>query len=152
MAVDVARTFQELVDRGAVRIIAGSVVSAQADEDVRLFVRNRGEDRLIELRVGWVLNCTGPTASNRADSNPAIGSLLVNGCIRTDELSLGLDTTTDGNAIDGEGNVVGDLFVVGTLRKPLLWESTAVPELREQAAAVADRILMQERPRAAKAA
>jgi hypothetical protein len=31
--------------------------------------------------------------------------------------------------------------VVGTLRKPDLWESTAVPELRQQAAAAAEAIL-----------
>jgi uncharacterized NAD(P)/FAD-binding protein YdhS len=33
------------------------------------------------------------------------------------------------------------MFVVGTLRKPALWESTAVPELRGQAATVAERVL-----------
>ncbi|HTV31566.1 MAG TPA: hypothetical protein VME69_00405 [Methylocella sp.] len=32
---------------------------------------------------------------------------------------------------------VNGMFIVGTLRKPASWESTAVPELREQAAAVA---------------
>jgi uncharacterized NAD(P)/FAD-binding protein YdhS len=36
---------------------------------------------------------------------------------------------------------VPDLFVVGTLRKPACWESTAVPELRQQAAAVAEGVL-----------
>ena len=32
-------------------------------------------------------------------------------------------------------------FVVGTLRKPAFWESTAVPELRQQAAIAARRAL-----------
>jgi uncharacterized NAD(P)/FAD-binding protein YdhS len=58
--------------------------------------------------------------------------------VRTDDLALGLETTPDGNAIDAHGQVAPDLFVVGTLRKPAHWESTAVPELRSQAAAVAD--------------
>ena len=31
--------------------------------------------------------------------------------------------------------------MVGTLRKPALWESTAVPELRSQAATVAGAVL-----------
>jgi uncharacterized NAD(P)/FAD-binding protein YdhS len=41
-----------------------------------------------------------------------------------------------------------DLFVIGTLRKPSVWESTAVPELRNQAAAVAECVLAHliERP------
>jgi uncharacterized NAD(P)/FAD-binding protein YdhS/predicted metal-dependent enzyme (double-stranded beta helix superfamily) len=142
MAIDVAKTFESLHRTGAVRIVAGTVASAQADENgVRLYVRERGDCRLIELHTAWIINCTGPAASNSAESNPAIGSLLVHGWVRPDDLSLGLDTTADGNAVDARGAIVQDLFVVGTLRKPLLWESTAVPELRGQAAAVAEGIL-----------
>jgi uncharacterized NAD(P)/FAD-binding protein YdhS len=141
MALGVAEQFEALRDQGLVRIIAGSVASAQADEDVRLYVRERGQERLLEVRANWVINCTGPSASNSAESNPAIGSLLVHGCVRPDELGLGLDTASDGNAIDADGHVASDLFVVGTLRKPSLWESTAVPELRNQAAAVADLVV-----------
>jgi uncharacterized NAD(P)/FAD-binding protein YdhS len=55
----------------------------------------------------------------------------------------GLDTMLEGNAIARQGNEVPDLFIVGTLRKPALWESTAVPELRTQAAVVAERIIGQ---------
>ena len=142
MPCEIAKRFRTLLDQGAVRIVAGSVASAQADEgSVRLFVRERGDDRMIELRAGWVINCTGPAASNSAESNPAIGSLLVHGRVRPDELSLGLETADDGSAVDAHGVTADDLFVVGTLRKPLLWESTAVPELRNQAAAVAEQVL-----------
>jgi uncharacterized NAD(P)/FAD-binding protein YdhS len=122
--------------------VAGRIASAQADEGgVRLYVRERGDERLLEMQAGWVINCTGPAASNSAESNPAIGSLLVHGWVRPDELALGLDTTADGNAIHTSGEVMSDLFVVGTLRKPSVWESTAVPELRNQAAAVAECVL-----------
>ena len=47
----------------------------------------------------------------------------------------------DGNAIDRHGSEVPDLLIVGTLRKPALWESTAVPELRGQAAVAAERLV-----------
>lgn len=142
MALDVARKFSALVESGHVRVAAGAVAAAQADDDcVRLYVRERGDERLIEIRAGVVLNCTGPAASNSADSNPAIGSLLVHGWVRPDPLMLGLDTTPDGNAVDVRGEPAKDLFVVGTLRKFSVWESTAVPELRVQAAGVADRVL-----------
>jgi uncharacterized NAD(P)/FAD-binding protein YdhS len=142
MALGVAERFNALLDQRLVRIMAGSVVSAQAEEDgARLFVRERGEERLLELRAAWVINCTGPAAANSAESNPVIGSLLVHGGVRTDDLALGLETSSDGNAIDAHGQAASDLFVVGTLRKPALWESTAVPELRNQAASVADLVL-----------
>jgi len=142
MALGVAQHFGRLQDQGLVRIVAGRVASAQADEsDIRLYVREKGDERLREIHARWVINCTGPSASNSAESNPAIGSLLVRGWVRPDELALGLDTTPDGNAIDADGQALEDLFVIGTLRKPSVWESTAAPELRAQAAAIADRVL-----------
>jgi uncharacterized NAD(P)/FAD-binding protein YdhS len=75
------------------------------------------------------------------ESNPVIGSLLVSGVLRPDELALGIETTRDGNAIAADGQVADDLFVIGTLRKSTDWESTAVPELRQQAAAAAEGAL-----------
>ena len=142
MAPGVAERFGALVQEGRVRIVAGSVAAAQADDDgVRLYVRERGADRLVELRAGVVINCTGPAASNSAESNPAIGSLLVHGWVRPDILSLGLETTRDGVVVDAHGVVAADLFVVGTLRKFAVWESTAVPELRVQAEQVGARVV-----------
>ena len=96
---------------------------------------------MLELPAKWVVNCTGPAVANSAESNPVIGSLLIHGWLRPDELGLGIETDVGGSAIDANGHSAPDLFVVGTLRKPALWESTAVPELRNQAAAVADLVL-----------
>ena len=142
MAPDVARRFQKLCEEGLVRIVSGSVAAAHADNDgVRLFVRERGEERLLEIKAGRVINCTGPAAANSAEANPVIGSLLVHGWVQPDELRLGLQTTADGCVLDVHGEATPDLFVIGTLRKPALWETTAVPELRNQAAEIADRVL-----------
>jgi uncharacterized NAD(P)/FAD-binding protein YdhS len=142
MALPIAQRFRTLLERGAVRLVAGRVESARAEgERVRLVLRERLKDRPVPLDAAWVVNCTGPMPSNSVESNPVIGSLIVQGLLRPDELSLGIETTGDGNAVDDNGETVSDLFVVGTLRKPASWESTAVPELRQQAAAVAERVL-----------
>jgi uncharacterized NAD(P)/FAD-binding protein YdhS len=142
MASAVAEPFHALLARGEVRLVAGRVESAQADNEiVRLIVRQRGSNQVIESATSWVINCTGPLPSNSVESNPVIGSLLVSGILRPDELSLGIETTRNGNAIAADGRIVRDLFLVGTLRKSTDWESTAVPELRNQAAAAADGVL-----------
>lgn len=147
MALSIGEQFGELRDCDWVRRVAGRIVSVQADADaVRLVVSERGTERLVEVNAAWVINCTGPAPSNSAASNPAIGSLLVDRWLRPDELGLGIETTPVGNAIDGMGREVLDLFVVGTLRKPATWESTAVPELRHQAATVADYALKEMAP------
>lgn len=142
MAPSIADQLQAMLKRGEVRVIAGRVLSATANTHrIRLAIRDNSTDRVKEMEAGWVVNCTGPVPSNSAESNPVIGSLLVHNWLRADELSLGLETTATGHAIDAQGTEVPDLFVVGTLRKPHLWESTAVPELREQAAAVGEQVI-----------
>ena len=127
---------------GLLEILAGRIDVVTADTTgVRLAVRRRGSDERLTLAAAWVVNCTGPEPSNRAEANPAIGSLLLQGWAAPDELNLGLLTDADGRAVTAAGEVVPDLHVVGTLRKPAAWESTAVPELRGQAEAVATRIV-----------
>lgn len=142
MALAVADSFRGLLSRGEAQVVAGRVVSAQAEDDrVKLVVSERGSDRMLEREVGWVINCTGPLPSNSVESNPVIGSLLIAEVLRTDELCLGIETSRDGKPIAADGREAEDLFLVGTLRKSTEWESTAVPELRQQAAAVAESVL-----------
>jgi uncharacterized NAD(P)/FAD-binding protein YdhS/predicted metal-dependent enzyme (double-stranded beta helix superfamily) len=141
MAPAVAERLRALLAGGEARLVAGSVVSAQAEDGgVRLVVRQRGGGA-VEADASWVINCTGPLPSNSVESNPVIGSLLVSGVLRPDELLLGVETTPGGNAVTADGQEVPDLFLVGTLRKSTDWESTAVPELRQQAAAAAEGVL-----------
>jgi uncharacterized NAD(P)/FAD-binding protein YdhS len=142
MAQAVAKPFQELLATGAVRLLAGSVESANADdESIHVVVRKRGCAELTALKAAWVINCTGPLPSNSVESNPVIGSMLVSGLLRPDELFLGVETTADGKPVDANGENVPGLFLVGTLRKSIDWESTAVPELRVQSAAAAKDVL-----------
>jgi uncharacterized NAD(P)/FAD-binding protein YdhS len=143
MALGIAEQFGEMRDCDLARFLGGRINSVQGDaKGAHLIVDARSEQGLVKLDADWVVNCTGPAPANFAASNPAIGSLLVDGWLRPDELGLGIDTASNGNAIARDGQELSDLMVVGTLRKPQLWETTAVPELRSQAAVVADRILV----------
>lgn len=142
MAPAVAAKVQRLTEERLLRSVAGSVVAVRAtDSSVHVDARERSSGRHVAVEAAWVVNCTGPAASNSAEANPVIGSLLVQGSVRKDDLALGLDADMSGAIIDAQGETSGSLFVVGTLRKPALWESTAVPELRGQAASVAERIV-----------
>jgi uncharacterized NAD(P)/FAD-binding protein YdhS len=148
MAPGVAEQLQRLLDCSTVRLVAGRLVACRATvETVALTVRRRGRDESVETVASWVINCTGPVPSNSVESNPVIGSLLVYGWLRPDELGLGIETSLEGNAIAADCRAIPDLFVIGTLRKPAFWESTAVPELRSQAAAIAEGLLLLLKPR-----
>ncbi len=121
MALSIGERFGELRDCDWVNLLAGRIVSAQSDgNEVRLVVDERGSNRLIEIDAAWVINCTRPAPSNSAAANPAIGSLLVDGFLRPDELGLGVDTVGDGNAVSRDGHIVPDLFVVGNAAETIL--------------------------------
>jgi uncharacterized NAD(P)/FAD-binding protein YdhS len=87
--------------------------------------------------VDAVVNCTGPSLDLAEASDPLLVALRERGLIAPDPLALGLATTVDGRVIGVDGAVVEGLFTVGPSRKGTLWESTAIPEIRAQAAAVA---------------
>lgn len=145
MAPHIARAIAELRSAGRFELFAGRVLSARAEGGsivTQVRRRNQGESNPdLTLRPAWIVNCTGPTPSNQAESNPVIASLLEQGALSVDELRLGIDSEGPGRTIDAVGRPNPDLFVVGTLRKPATWESTAVPELRQQAAAAAEAAL-----------
>lgn len=141
MAPAIQTQLEELQASELVRVQAGAVAAAIAtDNKVNVFVRQRGTQSLEERSFDWIINCTGPGPSNSAEASPVIGSLLLDGWVRPDDLLLGLDVDANGQAVGRTGEPSPGLYVVGTLRKPSLWETTAVNELRQQAAQIAERI------------
>jgi uncharacterized NAD(P)/FAD-binding protein YdhS len=67
--------------------------------------------------------------------------MVRSGLTRTDPLGLGLDATLEGQVVDGQGSPSPGLYVVGPLLRGLRWESVAIPEIRVQAAQVAQALL-----------
>ena len=55
-----------------------------------------------------------------------------------DKLALGLDATVSGALKDINGNESNILYTLGPPLKGQLWETTAVPEIREQALRLAN--------------
>jgi len=73
-------------------------------------------------------------------ADPLLRALVRRGVVAPDPLRLGVDGTPAGEVRDVSGQVVPGLYVVGPPRKGVLWETTAVPEIRGQAAALAHRL------------
>lgn len=99
------------------------------------------DGRTAELAVARVINCTGPEANIRRMRHPLMLDLMGTGVGRWDILYMGLDVTPEGALRDEDGLPSTRLWAMGALRKGSLWETSAVPELREQAAQVAARLL-----------
>ena len=136
--------------RGQLEIRAGTIEAYQAcHAGVAVRFRNRGSD--VESRVvgDWLVNCAGPTLDFRHIEEPLIQNLLVRGLARPEPLGLGLETTPDLQLVGRNGRPHGSLYALGPLTRGTFWETTAVPEIREQARSLARRLATGTAARAA---
>jgi uncharacterized NAD(P)/FAD-binding protein YdhS len=131
---ETALAIETMIAAGSLQVIAGRLVGFEEDADgVTVAVRRRGSSEVETIRVGKVINCTGPDTDLARVREPLVASLLREGLVRPDPLGLGLDSDEDGWVLDAEGRPSPRLLLVGPLRKGRLWENTAVPELRREA-------------------
>ena len=109
---------------------------------------------LLRVRVGphgaagaWlvaqhVINCAGPLLDYARIAAPLVVSLREAGDLTPDPLHLGLLTNAHGALLADDGTASPSLFTLGSSRRPAYFESTAVPELRLQAAALAQHLAL----------
>jgi uncharacterized NAD(P)/FAD-binding protein YdhS len=126
---------------GVLEVHAGRLDSATViDDAVEIAWRPRGAERTRAWLVDRVVNCTGPDSCAERSGDPLVQSLLANGLIRCDSRSLGIDVAPDSRVIARDGAVVDSLYYIGPWLRARDWEATAVPELRDHAAALARRL------------
>lgn len=141
-APETARRIQRLSAEGALLIQAARILRIEEDaEGVRVSLRRRGTGSDELLRVGHVINCTGPDTDIERCGGTLLQTAISEGLLQPDELRLGLEVAADGATIRADGTVSRRIFTIGPLRRSRLWETTAVPELRAQAAALAASLL-----------
>ena len=97
------------------------------------------------LRGGAVLNCTGPTDGYADGRSCLYRNLLARGLVVPDELNLGIQAAVDFVVLEQGGERSKHLLALGPPLKGVLWESVAVPELRNQAFRVAEIIVAELR-------
>ena len=124
-------------------LVHAARIRGYRDEDssiqVALDPRGRGGTR--SLRAERIWNATGPEGDYRRAGLPLVDQIFRDGLGRPGPLGLGLDATPDGALRDGSGAASGRLSALGPPLRGTLWETTAIPEIREQAARLAERLL-----------
>jgi uncharacterized NAD(P)/FAD-binding protein YdhS len=141
MAPDNAKTIASLLDTGRLRVVAGWIAGVSEKEDaIELVVRRRGTACSELLRAARVVNCTGPGMDFRSSPDALVRDLLARGLARPGPLGLGFDADGDQALIGSDGRPSPALFTLGPPLKGCYWETTAVPEIREQAKALARKL------------
>lgn len=142
VAPEVSHTLSRLMREKRIQVHAGRVTNYREEKDhATVTYRRRRDGKTEEIQVGRVINCTGPEADWRRIDNALLSSLFAQGLARPDALFLGLDVDPDGAVIGQDGAASESLFAIGPVRKGCLWETTAVPELRQQASDLSNHIL-----------
>lgn len=94
------------------------------------------------FRVRRVFNCIGPDSNFRQHFNdPLLINLLARGTLHPDPLFLGLEADDHFHPVSARGRTLEHVSLIGPPLKGMLWETTAIPEIRAQAALVASNAL-----------
>ena len=134
IAPEVARTLARLIGEGRLEVVAGRIISAtDAGDAIEVDFRRRGSRERQSATFDFAFNCTGPLHSIGRSRDPLLRSLFDTGAIRADHLGIGLD-------VDDRSRAGERAWALGPLTKGRFWEIIAVPDIRDQAAAVADDI------------
>jgi uncharacterized NAD(P)/FAD-binding protein YdhS len=137
MPPSVGALVESLRSAGQLKVVSGAVGSART---TRNGVEVTLADRIV--RVGAVVNCSGPSADVRRSQHPLVQRLLHRGLAHPSPLGLGLETDTSGCMPD----TANALWLVGPLRRGHRWETSAIPEIRTQAAELARSMLRVDPP------
>jgi uncharacterized NAD(P)/FAD-binding protein YdhS len=140
---ETARRIAALASAGRLIVHRGRVTSA-SHEHGGLRVRINQGGSCTELDAGWLINCTGAAADITTTADPLLRQLFDSGVARPDPLRLGLDTDARGALRDGAGRPASDIVTLGPPLRGRRYETTAIPEIRDQAAALARHLLTRQ--------
>ncbi len=136
IAPQVADTVHRMIAEGRLEIVAGRITAATATEGgIDVEIRRRSKANASSERFDYVFNCTGPLHAVGKTRDPLLRALLDHGEARPDHLGIGLEVEEHSRVAGGDR-----LWALGPLTKGRYWEIIAVPDIREQAAVVAEDI------------
>lgn len=141
MAPEIGAKLNSALACRRLRVVAGRLKRITPEKDnLRVEITQRSQAG-ISLLADRLINCTGSEEDYQRSPNLLVRSLLESGRIRSNPTGKGLWTDADGALIDSKGVVSDWLFTLGPPRTGGLFETTAVPEVRIQAEALAHRLV-----------
>lgn len=131
--------------RGQLSILAGKIQIGRAtDHEVDVTIAHRGSHSVEKRSFDRVVDCRGPR--NEVDVNlPLHAQMVEHGLLRPDPLGQGLDVSEHEALIGRDGKASRRLFALGPLTRGRYTEIVAIPDIRLQAAEVAERLIAQLR-------
>jgi uncharacterized NAD(P)/FAD-binding protein YdhS len=127
------RLMQDLRIQGRLLPLTGHIIDiTETEKEATIKFYDKKTKKEESINAMRVINCTGPSTDITRSENPLIQNLVKKNLIHADELHLGINATSDGAIINANGKISSVLFTLGSSLKGILWEITAVPDLRIQ--------------------
>ncbi|PVE24026.1 hypothetical protein DC522_13065 [Microvirga sp. KLBC 81] len=124
---------------GLLRIVKGHFHKAlKTARGTTVTYRPSGGSEPVRLEVSHALNCCGFRRLSLPTQNRLMQSMPDGGFARADELKLGLGFDQHEALIESHGRSAERIFGIGPRIRGASWEITAGPNLREQAARLAE--------------
>lgn len=140
IAPQVHRLLQAAIARGQLRVHRGRLLDIDTAA-ARLRVHADGRDGPQAWPSDVVINAVGLETRAARMGHAVLDTLLAWGEARPGPHALGLDTDPHGAVLREDGTAHTRLHAIGSLRIGTLWETIAVPELRQDAQVLASRLL-----------
>jgi uncharacterized NAD(P)/FAD-binding protein YdhS len=143
MAPEISLMIQSMISESQLKIHAGKILEYKINKEtkkVKISYLDKSSKEVKTITVSRVLNCSGLEFDFCQIEDPLLNKLLNDGTIKPDSLSLGFEASSDGALIDKDAKTSEVLFTLGPALKGKLWETTAVPEIRNQAYNLAEFI------------
>jgi len=135
-----ADAIDEMKADGRMEILKGRLYKIVcSNERFTTSFENNGKSQAVTTDI--LVNCIGSESNFAKVESQFVRNLIDRGYLRTDELSLGIDASPDGQVIGRDGKTSPVVYTLGTALKGVLWETTAIPEIRTQARALALKLL-----------
>lgn len=140
MAPHLADRISEEISTGQLRIAATRQLTATVHDQRLQFDAELPDGTVERLRPAAVIDCTGPELSWSSSRQTLPRRLLQDGICTPHHTGLGI-------VADDRHQIAERLYAIGSPLTGQLWESIAVPELRDQAATIAAQLGLPRPPR-----
>jgi len=134
LAPEIYKLLTDAIERGQLAVASANLVSASQNGSVAQVTLRKRDGGSLEVNASRIVNCTGPDTNLRRVKNPLVESLVAERMTDYDPLGMGL-------MVDEVGSMTTPgLYALGPVCRGCRWETTAAPEIRVQAEAIAREI------------
>lgn len=133
-SLDRMEIITQLIEAKQLHIIKGRIASIITNNNGFEVNYKTSNNEVLKFETEIIINCTGPESDFENIEMPLIQQLLKDEIIAVDDLHYGIKANAD-------GEISERLFTLGSPLKGILWESTAIPEIRVQAKNIATILL-----------